>query len=178
LTDGIVTETNTIWIDDISMDYFNESEPTNLLSVYAYANPGTGNVSIPVQTIIDGYYYTTPISMNHTAGNFTVEMALNYGYNATHDVYFSEWTDGTLGNSRTVNFTGALSLGANYGFIRHADFGGYFNFFLGVFGLILMGGGIVTLKLCWDDHNYAWGLGICLACEVIGLGFCTILVGG
>ncbi len=77
------------------------------------SNPENANI------LIDGQEYITPFSSNLASGQHTIEVLPtystigSYGGSPNVEYLFSNWSDGSTQNPRTVNLNGNLSLTAN-----------------------------------------------------------------
>jgi hypothetical protein len=165
--------TNVTWRYAWNETSYEESLPRYDLTINALNVADNSNISVPMK--INDVEYYTPIAASLKAGIYIVQPE-NVGFNTTHYWKFLNWTDGA-DQTRTINFTGPASYTAYYRLTKIPDIGGYFNFFIGLFGLLLMGGSWFVLKWQWDEKEYAFAFSAWLSMMMIGFGLCMVMFG-
>jgi hypothetical protein len=143
------------------------------LTINALNVANSSIISVPIK--INDIEYYTPISIVLQNGIYIIQPE-GLGFNSTYYWKFVNWTDGA-DMTRTINFTGTASYTAYYRLTKIPDVGGYLNFFIGLFGLCLIGGSWFVLKWQWDEKEYAFAFSAWLSMMMIGFGLCMVMFG-
>jgi hypothetical protein len=169
---GSGVENIAVWNDNI---YLADDLPDVYypLAINALNVADSSNITVPMK--INDVEYYTPIAASLEAGIYIIQPE-NIGFNSSYYWNFINWTDGA-DRVRTINFTGSASYTAYYRLTKIPDVGGYLNFFIGLFGLCLIGGSWFVLKWQWDEKEYAFALSAWLAMMMIGFALCMIMFG-
>lgn len=158
-------------------DYL-EYPPTAIvkLSIYAYNIETNQNLTISIPFSINSTFYDTPFVGYKNFGYYALAPRMHWN-NKSHVFDFVNWSDYN-GAERTIYLNSPKTYIMQYQVSEKWDPGGWVDFFIGVAGLFLIFGSWISLKVFWDDEEYAKALGTWIVMLILGIGLTTVLLGG